>query len=196
MALKRKRPEEDETELALPLKKAARASDATFTLPERPTARNCTPGQLLSITWEDRHKLNLENRDFEPGELELGRTEEAIRITWLVEYSVSEELDSYIYFDNHRERYGGQFAFLSNFYPSKFTLEGHDFDSVEQYYQWKKAMCMRDNASPKEITLKNGEEITSYELADNILAETKANPLRGLRTLLQRLRTHGSGVVE
>ena len=40
---------------------------------------------------------------------------------------------------------------FSNFHPSKFTMSGIDFNSNEQYYQYKKAEFFHDSAKMKKI---------------------------------------------
>ena len=35
-------------------------------------------------------------------------------------------------------------GYLSNWYPSAFTLKGIDFSSMEQYMMYKKAVCFAD----------------------------------------------------
>lgn len=54
-----------------------------------------------------------------------------------------EQGKGYILFFSCMKRYGGPFAFLSNFYPSKFRVEkvhaSHEFIHLEQFYQYCKA---------------------------------------------------------
>ena len=39
--------------------------------------------------------------------------------------------------------FSGEMFFLSNFYQSRISIEGREFSSVEQYYQWRK--CSDEN---------------------------------------------------
>ena len=36
-------------------------------------------------------------------------------------------------------------GYLSNWYPSTFTLKGIDFSSMEQYMMYRKAICFDDD---------------------------------------------------
>ena len=63
-----------------------------------------------------------------------------------------------ICFHNPNEENG----YLSNWYPSLFTLDGVTFSSMEQYMMYRKALCFGDNT------------ITAQILATNDVAEIKA----------------------
>ena len=110
-----------------------------------------TPKKVLAIPWEERWKLNIEHREVPEGELELGRASR--RITWLVEYARpdDQDRDSYIYFYNQQERYGGPFRFMSNFFPRKFKApqihKTHTFTTMEQFYQYCKVCSLRSQQS-------------------------------------------------
>ena len=42
-------------------------------------------------------------------------------------------------------------AYLSNWYPSDFTVNGINFSSMEQYMMYQKALCFRDEKIAAEI---------------------------------------------
>ena len=42
-------------------------------------------------------------------------------------------------------------GYLSNWYPSKFTVNDVDFSSMEQYMMYRKAIIFTDNATAAEI---------------------------------------------
>ena len=52
-----------------------------------------------------------------------------------------------ICFHNPDEEYG----FLSNWYLSKFRVDGVDFTSMEQFMMYQKAMCFHDHAIAEQI---------------------------------------------
>ena len=53
-------------------------------------------------------------------------------------------------------------GYLSNWYPSAFTLKGIDFSSMEQYMMYRKAICFDD------------DKVTAQILATEDVAEIKA----------------------
>ena len=42
-------------------------------------------------------------------------------------------------------------GYLSNWYPSAFTLKGIDFSSMEQYMMYRKAICFDDDKVAAQI---------------------------------------------
>lgn len=50
-------------------------------------------------------------------------------------------------FHNPDEEYG----FLSNWYPSRFLVDGIEFSSMEQYMMYQKAICFRDEKIASQI---------------------------------------------
>lgn len=171
-------------------RKTTQVKDKDLILPKDPIefayAKTYTPAQLLNIPWADRWKLNLENRDFprnddgEPDELELERKDSAWRITWLVHYGCQAGEEDRIFFYSHTERYGGPFAFLSNFYPCRFRVsdmaDGHDFDCLEQFYQYKKAVRMREMS--KMSSNLSEDHIASLEQLPDLVLATKNDPIQ------------------
>lgn len=53
--------------------------------------------------------------------------------------------------DNSRLAFFGIQHPLSNFYPATFTISGIKFSSVEQYYQYQKALFFKDDATASKI---------------------------------------------
>ncbi|KAF2166017.1 hypothetical protein M409DRAFT_55368 [Zasmidium cellare ATCC 36951] len=93
---------------------------------------------------EGYKQYNAEFQNFPPGEIQYNRTKGADATTWLVQYRERLEDGGQILFFNHKEHLGGPFAFLSNFFPSKFTQTDihptYTFRFVEQAYQYRKAV--------------------------------------------------------
>ena len=50
-------------------------------------------------------------------------------------------------FHNPNEENG----YLSNWYPSKFTVNGVNFSSMEQFMMYKKAVCFKDKDTADKI---------------------------------------------
>ncbi|KAK3691597.1 hypothetical protein LTR37_018552 [Vermiconidia calcicola] len=141
-----------------------------------------TPRQLLQIPYNERNKLNLKHRGLADGDLELhppltGRKPRGI--TWLVEYNTNPNGKEYICFDDHRERYGGPFAFLSNFYGCEFEQMEYyanpdrKFKHVEQFYQYCKARIMC--AAPERIEHVYGFPTSSKDLHNRIIVQNDPN---------------------
>ena len=42
-------------------------------------------------------------------------------------------------------------GYLSNWYPCRFTVEGVDFSSMEQYMMYRKAVCFQDKQTAAKI---------------------------------------------
>ena len=63
-------------------------------------------------------------------------------------------------FHNPNEENG----YLSNWYPSKFTVNDVDFSSMEQYMMYKKAVCFGDKDMANKILATNGvRQIVVFE---------------------------------
>lgn len=62
-------------------------------------------------------------------------------------------------------------GFLSNWYPSSFTLDGVDFSSMEQYMMYRKALCFGDTKTAEKILAVHdvakikvlGRQVSPYE---------------------------------
>lgn len=68
---------------------------------------------------------------------------------------MADNADNYVFFYGHTE--GRPFACFSNFYPSKFTADGKNFNCSEQYFMKKKQEMF---------------DPTNVQLANAIMAET------------------------
>ena len=75
-------------------------------------------------------------------------------------------------------------GYLSNWYPSAFTLKGIDFSSMEQYMMYRKAICFDDDKVAAQIL---ATEDVVYE---GLLAKFYQNP-----ELKERLKSTGSAVL-
>ena len=42
-------------------------------------------------------------------------------------------------------------GYLSNWYPSRFSVDGKEFSSMEQYMMYRKAICFADQATAEKI---------------------------------------------
>ena len=70
-------------------------------------------------------------------------------------------------FHNENEKNG----YLSNWYPSKFSINGIGYSSMEQYMMYSKAVCFKDDKVAKQILatedcakIKNfGRNVTGYD---------------------------------
>ncbi|KAK3687132.1 hypothetical protein LTR37_019125 [Vermiconidia calcicola] len=113
------------------------------------------PFERLAISWDERHKLNLEHRNLPYGELEAGRQrrKRARKITWLVDYA--------------REEGNEEFTM-----PNE--ADGHEFSSMEQWYQYCKAKCIA--SASERFTDIHSQILSSRDLPAYIL--TLDNPNR------------------
>lgn len=143
-----------------------------------------TPSQLLEIPFAERWKLNLVFRNLRRGELEAGRIKYGRRITWLFEYEDPED-ESYrnrIFFFTQSQRFGGPPCFMSNHHKCDFTVcdddgeleaDGHTFTSMEQFYQYSKALVIA-KADERHADILN-ENVSSKDLPAFILGYDNPN---------------------
>jgi ribA/ribD-fused uncharacterized protein len=89
-----------------------------------------------------------------------------------------EQGKGYIFFYPGLRRYGGPFAFLSNFYPSKFRVETvsktHTFITMEQFYQYCKATSFRLAPEVFVVHTEGFEPLSSHRVATVVLTMTSA----------------------
>jgi predicted NAD-dependent protein-ADP-ribosyltransferase YbiA (DUF1768 family) len=89
-----------------------------------------------------------------------------------------EQGNGYIFFYPGMRRYGGPFAFLSNFYPSKFRVEKvhktHTFVTMEQFYQYCKAMSFRLAPEVLVVHTEGFAPLSSYQVCNLVLTLTGA----------------------
>ena len=62
----------------------------------------------------------------------------------------------------------GQDSYLSNFYPSKFMLDGKIFDGSEQYYQYKKALHAGNQDLAEQILNNTPTKLPSFKLFNHL----------------------------
>ena len=73
-----------------------------------------------------------------------------------------------IYFYSHTR---GDLKYLSNFYHSRFVVDGHEFTSSEQYFMYRKALTFGDEGTAKFILKANfpdtakklGRKVKNYD---------------------------------
>lgn len=85
---------------------------------------------------------------------------------------------SVICFHNPNDEYG----FLSNWYPSTFTVEGMTYSSVEQYMMWCKAITFSDSEIAKRI-LNTDDTATIKELGRSVSGYDE-NYWNGIRQII------------
>jgi predicted NAD-dependent protein-ADP-ribosyltransferase YbiA (DUF1768 family) len=113
---------------------------------------------------------------------EIGRRAASRRVTFDVRHARLidgvEQDKGYIFFESGVKRYGGPFAFLSNFYPSEFRVEEvsetHTFVTMEQFYQYCKATAFCLAPEVFVIHTEGFEPLSSHEVAGVVLVMTSA----------------------
>ena len=104
---------------------------------------------------------------------------------------------------------GEENGYLSNWYPSPFTLHGVDFSSMEQYMMYRKAICFGDDKIAAQILATEdvaeikalGRLVSGYDenlwngvrqivVYEGLLAKFSQNP-----ELKERLKSTGSAVL-
>lgn len=104
---------------------------------------------------------------------------------------------------------GEENGYLSNWYPSPFTLHGVDFSSMEQYMMYRKAICFGDDKIAAQILATEdvaeikalGRLVSGYDenlwngvrqivVYEGLLAKFSQNP-----ELKERLQSTGSAVL-
>ena len=99
-------------------------------------------------------------------------------------------------------------GYLSNWYPSAFTLKGIDFSSMEQYMMYRKAICFDDKVAAQILATEDvaeikalGRLVSGYDenlwngvrqivVYEGLLAKFYQNP-----ELKERLKSTGSAVL-
>jgi ribA/ribD-fused uncharacterized protein len=107
------------------------------------------------------------------------------------------ESKGYIFFFSCVRRYGGPFAFLSNFAPTPFVHKAshkdHTFVSMEQFYQYNKAQSFR---LVREIAIRLADDtvVSSWEISPTILqTESAFKAATYVRTLLDAAMKQDAG---
>lgn len=110
-----------------------------------------------------------------------------------------------ICFHNENEKNG----YLSNWYPSSFTLDGATFSSMEQYMMYRKALCFGDDKVAAQILATDnvaeikalGRLVSGYDenlwngirqivVYEGLFAKFSQNP-----KLRERLKSTGSAIL-
>lgn len=108
-------------------------------------------------------------------------------------------------FHNENEKNG----YLSNWYPSKFSINGIGYSSLEQYMMYSKAVCFKDDKVAKQILATEdcakikdfGRNVTGYDenmwngvrqiiVYEGLLAKFSQNP-----ELREKLKKTGKAIL-
>ena len=82
-----------------------------------------------------------------------------------------------ICFHNSNEENG----YLSNWYPSPFTLDGGTFSSMEQYMMYRKALCFGDNTIAAQILAT--DDVAEIKALGRRVSGYDENLWNGVRTI-------------
>ena len=104
---------------------------------------------------------------------------------------------------------GEENGYLSNWYPSSFTLHGVDFSSMEQYMMYRKAICFGDDKIAAQILAT--EDVAEIKTLGRLVAGYDENLWNGVRQIVvyegllakfsqnpelkERLKSSGSAVL-
>lgn len=104
---------------------------------------------------------------------------------------------------------GEENGYLSNWYPSPFTLHGVDFSSMEQYMMYRKAICFGDDKIAAQILAT--EDVAEIKTLGRLVAGYDENLWNGVRQIVvyegllakfsqnpelkERLKSSGSAVL-
>ncbi|KAF2768219.1 hypothetical protein EJ03DRAFT_375434 [Teratosphaeria nubilosa] len=149
-------------------------AEITRKIPNRDGVTETTP----------RHMLNAKHQNFPPGEIQHGRTKDAMRITWPVHYADEDWNENRICFYSSLPHLGGCSNFLSNFYKCSFYEPKwrRKFNGVEQQYQWVKTRCISELADERfsHAMLADGEPISSKRLPALTIAQDNPQTIADL----------------
>ena len=73
-------------------------------------------------------------------------------------------------------------GYLSNWYPSPFTLHGVDFSSMEQYMMYRKAICFGDDKIAAQILAT--EDVAEIKTLGRLVAGYDENLWNGVRQIV------------
>ena len=73
-------------------------------------------------------------------------------------------------------------GYLSNWYPSTFTLKGIDFSSMEQYMMYRKAICFDDDKVAAQILAT--EDVAEIKALGRLVAGYDENLWNGVRQIV------------
>ena len=73
-------------------------------------------------------------------------------------------------------------GYLSNWYPCRFTVEGVDFSSMEQYMMYGKAMCFHDETIAKQIL--QTDDVTRIKELGRLVSNYNDQIWSGMRQII------------
>ena len=73
-------------------------------------------------------------------------------------------------------------GYLSNWYPSKFTVDDVNFSSMEQYMMYKKAVCFRDKDTADRILATN--DVAKIKALGRLVADYNESYWNGVRQIV------------
>lgn len=73
-------------------------------------------------------------------------------------------------------------GYLSNWYPSKFTVDDVTFSSMEQYMMYKKAVCFRDKNTAEKILATN--DVAEIKALGRLVADYNESYWNGVRQIV------------
>lgn len=73
-------------------------------------------------------------------------------------------------------------GYLSNWYPSKFTVNNISFSSMEQYMMYKKAVCFDDKDTANKILAT--EDFAEIKALGKLVANYKESYWNGVRQII------------
>ena len=73
-------------------------------------------------------------------------------------------------------------GYLSNWYPSKFTVDDVNFSSMEQYMMYKKAVCFRDKDTADRILATN--DVAEIKALGRLVADYNESYWNGVRQIV------------
>lgn len=77
---------------------------------------------------------------------------------------------------------GEENGYLSNWYPSPFTLHGVDFSSMEQYMMYRKAICFGDDKIAAQILAT--EDVAEIKALGRLVSGYDENLWNGVRQIV------------
>lgn len=81
-------------------------------------------------------------------------------------------------FHNPNEENG----YLSNWYPSSFTIDGVTFSSMEQYMMYQKALCFHDAEIAREIL--STDDVAQIKALGRMVSNYNDNHWNGVRQII------------
>ena len=73
-------------------------------------------------------------------------------------------------------------GYLSNWYPSRFTVDGQSFSSVEQFMMYKKAVCFHDTGNAARIM--NTHDVSEIKRLGRLVSDYNDTIWSGVRQIV------------